>query len=137
MSKFLCDIVTPEKELFSEEINFVVVPGSEGEIGLLAQHAPTVSTLKMGEIRLKMEADSETESYLVNGGYVEAIGTKVVVLASRAEKVGNTDIAEVKAKKAEAEAKLSKVEEEDSRAAFYREEVAWYTFMETLLQRKQ
>ncbi len=137
MSKFLCDIVTPEKELFSEEINFIVVPGSEGEIGLLAKHAPTVSTLKMGEIRLKMEADSETESYLVNGGYVEAIGTKVVVLASRAEKLGSTDMSEVKAKKAEAEAKLSKADEGDSRAAFYRDEVAWYTLMETLLQRKQ
>lgn len=137
MSKFFCDIVTPEKELFSEEINFIVVPGAEGEIGLLAKHAPVISTLKMGEIRLKMEADSETESYLVNGGYVEAIGTKVVVLASRAEKVGSTSLEEVRAKKSDSEAKLSKVDESDSRAAFYRDEVAWYTLMETLLQRKQ
>ncbi len=137
MSKFFCDIVTPEKELFSEEINFIVVPGSEGEIGLLAKHAPTISTLKLGEIRLKMEEDSETISYLVNGGYVEAIGTKVVVLASRAEKVGDTSLEDVRAKKADSEGKLSKVDESDSRAAFYRDEVAWYALMETLLQRKQ
>lgn len=136
MSKFFCEIVTPEKEIFSEEINFVVVPGAEGEIGLLAKHAPVISTLKMGEIRLKREEDSETISYLVNGGYVEAVGTKVVVLASRAEEVGITSLEMVLAQKAEAQSKLSKVNEEDSRAAFYRDEIAWYTLMETLLQRK-
>ena len=50
MTKFACDIVTPEAKFYSDEVHFVVVPGSEGEMGFLYDHVPLVSTLADGVV---------------------------------------------------------------------------------------
>ena len=55
MTKFACDIVTPEAKFYSDEVHFVVVPGSEGEMGFLYDHVPLVSTLADGVVRVQKD----------------------------------------------------------------------------------
>ena len=63
MAGFMCDIVTPVAKLVSDEVELVVVPGVEGEMGFLKGHAPLVSVLADGEARVKAVGASETVHY--------------------------------------------------------------------------
>ena len=63
MAGFICDIVTPVAKLVSDEVELVVVPGVEGEMGFLKGHAPLVSVLADGEARVKAVGASETVHY--------------------------------------------------------------------------
>ena len=81
MAKFLCDVVTPTAILMSDEAYMVVVPGVEGEMGIMAGHAPTVSALADGTLRIQRENGGEFEVYNVRGGYVEVTANKTIVLA--------------------------------------------------------
>lgn len=76
------DIVTPEKMAFSDEIDSVVVPGSEGEMGILKKHAPIVTTLKPGELRYMK--DGEEHSLAIGTGVVEISKDRVSVLTDMA-----------------------------------------------------
>ncbi|MBL9159432.1 MAG: ATP synthase F1 subunit epsilon [Verrucomicrobiales bacterium] len=76
------DIVTPEKLAFSDEIDSVVVPGGEGELGILPSHAPIVSTLAPGELRY-MKGGQET-SLAIGTGIVEVSHDRVSVLTDMA-----------------------------------------------------
>jgi len=76
------DIVTPEKKAFSDEIDSVVVPGSEGEMGILKSHAPIVTTLQPGELRY-MKNGVET-SLAIGTGIVEVSNDRVSVLTDMA-----------------------------------------------------
>ena len=80
----MCDIVTPVAKLVSDEVELVVVPGVEGEMGFLKGHAPLVSVLADGEARVKAVGASETVHYALQGGYVEVTDDKVIILADRA-----------------------------------------------------
>ena len=133
MGSLICEIVTPASLLFSEEVHFVSVPAAEGEIGVLARRAPFMSTINRGVVRVKREENSEVIAFAVSGGYVETDGDKVVVLASRAEEVGTLGLESVREQKAENEKKLATLPAEDPRGAFYRDELAWYTLLETQL----
>ena len=77
MAKFQFDLVSPEKLLFSGQVDQVDVPGSEGDFGVLAGHAPLVSTLRPGI--LVMYRDSEELKVVVNGGFAE-VGKLLVVI---------------------------------------------------------
>jgi len=77
------DIVTPERELFSGEVDMVTLPGSDGQMGIMAGHAPLLSTLDIGEIML--HRGNEIEYIAVGGGVVEVRPNKVNVLADVAE----------------------------------------------------
>jgi F-type H+-transporting ATPase subunit epsilon len=135
MATFICDIVTPENLLFSEEVSFVSVPATEGEFGVLAKRSPIMSTLNSGAINIRREESGEMLRFAVAGGYVESDGNKLVVLASRAIDVSTVDPDEARDSRAEAEKKLAALAEDDSRTAFYRDELVWYTLLETLLTR--
>ena len=76
MAGFMCDIVTPVAKLVSDEVELVVVPGVEGEMGFLKGHAPLVSVLADGEARVKAVGASETVHYALQGGYVEVTDDK-------------------------------------------------------------
>lgn len=85
MPKFACDIVTPEAKFYSGEAHFVVVPGSEGEMGFLYDHIPLVSTLRDGNVRIQEEEGGAFKEFAIEGGYVQVSGTKVIILADKAE----------------------------------------------------
>jgi F-type H+-transporting ATPase subunit epsilon len=82
MAKFQFDLVSPEKLLFSGQADQVDVPGSEGDFGVLAGHAPLISTLRPGI--LIMYRDSEELKVVVNGGFAEVGPAGLTVLADMA-----------------------------------------------------
>lgn len=83
------DIVTPEKKAFSDEIDSVVVPGAEGEMGILKSHAPIVTTLQPGELRYMK--DGEETSLAIGTGIVEVSNDRVSVLTDMALGVSEID----------------------------------------------
>ncbi len=93
-------ITTPEKTVFSDTVDEVILPTPMGEIGILPHHVPLVSLVKPGEIRIKKGSDT---SYLaVSGGFIQVHPDKVVVLADTAERA--EDIDEMRAEQARARA---------------------------------
>ncbi|MEN8928483.1 MAG: ATP synthase F1 subunit epsilon [Flavobacteriales bacterium] len=76
----LLDIITPDSKLFSGEVTSVTLPGIDGELGVLNNHAPLITTLKVGNITIIKES-GETESFETKGGIVEVLNNKVIVLA--------------------------------------------------------
>jgi F-type H+-transporting ATPase subunit epsilon len=82
MAKFQFDLVSPEKLLFSGEVDQVDVPGTEGDFGVLAQHAPLVATLRPGI--LVMYRDGGELRVVVNGGFAEVSPAGLTVLADMA-----------------------------------------------------
>lgn len=75
------ELVTPEKLVRSEDVYMVVVPGSEGEFGAMAGHAPFMTTLKDGELKVFKTAGSQPETIRVTGGFAEIGDTGLTVLA--------------------------------------------------------
>lgn len=73
------EIITPDKKLFEGEANSVSVPGSEGSLGILNNHAPMIASLKKGTV--KVTSGSDVQRFEINGGVVEVLKNKVVVLA--------------------------------------------------------
>ena len=78
------ELVTPEKLVRSEEVHMVVVPGSEGEFGVMSGHAPFMTTLKDGDLKIFRTAGGEPESIPVSGGFAEVGEKGLVVLAESA-----------------------------------------------------
>jgi len=96
------EITTPEGIVFSDQIDEIVLPTPQGEIGILPNHIPLVSLLSAGEVRIKK---GEEITYLaVSGGFIEIRPDKVVVLADTAERA--EDIDEAKAEEARKKAQV-------------------------------
>lgn len=76
----LLDIITPDSKLFSGEVTSVILPGIDGDLGVLNNHAPLITSLKNGAISIIKET-GETETFETNGGIVEVLNNKVIVLA--------------------------------------------------------
>jgi F-type H+-transporting ATPase subunit epsilon len=74
------DILTPDKALFSGEVESVILPGSKGQFEILKNHAAIVSSLDKGSVKVKT-TDGKTQVFEVNGGVVEVLDNKIVVLA--------------------------------------------------------
>jgi F-type H+-transporting ATPase subunit epsilon len=79
------ELVTPERLVRSEEVHMVVVPGTEGEFGVLEGHAPFMSTLRNGDIAIYRTAAGEPERIAVEGGFAEVSASGLTVLAERAD----------------------------------------------------
>lgn len=79
------ELVTPEKLVRSEDVHMVVVPGSEGEFGVLEGHAPFMSTLRNGDVAIYRSAGGEPERIAVEGGFAEVSAQGLTILAEKAE----------------------------------------------------
>lgn len=99
------EIVTPEKKVFSGDVNFAVVPGELGELGFLPNHAPLMSGLKIGLVRVQHEG--KTFKVAVSGGFVEVRGNRVTLLADTAELDASINRDRAEAAKERAERRLS------------------------------
>ena len=75
------EIVTPEKKLFTGNINSIKVPGKDGEFEILNNHAPIISTLIKGEIRI-ISTDQKTENFQISGGVIEMQKNNIIVLVT-------------------------------------------------------
>jgi F-type H+-transporting ATPase subunit epsilon len=102
------DIVTAEREVFSDEVDEVVAPGVEGQLGILPHHAPLMTTLLPGELLVKKGGE---EFYLaISGGFIEVRPDRIIVLADAAERVEEIDIARAEEAKRRAEQRLAERE---------------------------
>ena len=87
-----CTLTTPEQKVFEGEVQSVVVPASDGELGILARHAPLVGKIGFGELRLKVEGKGDA-SYFVDGGFLQVLDDQVSILAARAAPAKSLDAA--------------------------------------------
>ncbi len=88
------ELVSPERLLLSEHVDMVVVPGSEGDFGVLPRHAPLISTLRPGVIRV-FEGREVRQRIFVAGGFAEVTPERCTVLAEEAVAVGDIDAAKI------------------------------------------
>lgn len=95
------EIITAERQIFSDEVNLVVAPGIEGELGILPHHAPLMTILKPGELRIK-KGDEEI-FMAVSGGFLEVRPDKVIILADACERAEEINIERAEAAKSRAE----------------------------------
>ena len=90
MAELRLEIVTAERVVYSEDIDILVAPGIDGELGILPSHAPLLTMLNPGEIRVVKDGE---EIYMaVSGGFLEVIGNRVTVLADTAERAEEIDV---------------------------------------------
>ena len=90
MPSMQLDIVTAERLVSSDQVDVLVAPGGDGELAVLPHHAPLLTTLKPGEMRVVKDGE---ESYIaVSGGFLEMIGNTVTVLADTAERAEEIDV---------------------------------------------
>src|SRR6188508_2082325 len=104
------EIVTPEKLAFEDDVDMVLVPGSEGELGILPHHTPLVSLLGVGE--LKIRKGGSEESFAIAGGFLQVRPDKVVVMAETADMASEIDVEKALEARREAERALSEGFEE-------------------------
>ena len=81
MADFHFELVTPERLVRSDEVYMVVVPGTEGDFGVMAGHAPVMTTLKNAELKIYKSAGAQPESIAVSGGFAEVGDNGLTVLA--------------------------------------------------------
>jgi F-type H+-transporting ATPase subunit epsilon len=98
------EIVTPERLAYSDTVDSVQLPGSEGELGVLPHHAPLISTLGVGELRIR-KGGSE-ESFAIVGGFLQVLPDKVVVMAETADMASEIDLEKAQEARREAERAL-------------------------------
>ncbi|ELK41421.1 ATP synthase subunit epsilon [Brevibacillus agri BAB-2500] len=100
------EVVTPERVVYSGQAEMVIARGVQGDLGILPNHMPLVSPLKIAPVRIKTEGDNEVKM-AVSGGFMEVRGDKVTILAETAELPGDIDVERAKAAKARAEKRLA------------------------------
>ncbi len=102
--QLLLEVVTPDRLLFSQQVDEVIAPGTDGEFGVLPGHCHFLSTLRIGELRYRV---GETTSYMsVLWGFAEVTPQKVTILAEIAEKAEDIDVEQAQAAVAQAEQRL-------------------------------
>lgn len=105
MAGIRLDIVTAEQAVYSEEVEMVIAPGVEGQLGILPHHIPLMTTLQAGELRIKK--GGEEISLAISGGFLEVRPDRVVILADAAERAEEIDVARAEAAKRRAQERLA------------------------------
>lgn len=98
------EIVTPERLAYEDDVDMVLVPGIEGEMGILPHHTPLVSLLGVGELKIRKGGDEE--SFAIAGGFLQVRPDKVVIMAETAEIDSEIDLERAQRARAEAQKAL-------------------------------
>ena len=106
MARIKLDIVTAERAVYSDEVDLIVAPGVEGQLGILPHHAPLMTMLQAGELVVKK--GGEEHFLTVTGGFLEVRPDRVIILADASERVDEIDIARAEAAKKRALERLQK-----------------------------
>ena len=101
MSSLKLDIVTAERVVYSDEADVVVAPGIDGQLGILPHHAPLMTTLQPGELRVRK--GGEEFSLAISGGFLEVRPDRVIILADAAERAEEIDVSRAEEAKRRAE----------------------------------
>lgn len=113
MSEIICDVVAKNQVLYSGSLYLVMVPGSEGELGIMANHEPFVSALKDGVIwaRTKQEGGT-TLSAAIMGGYVQVLGERVIVLCDKTRALNRINVEKLNKEITALEERIANLSEE-------------------------
>jgi len=106
---FRLEIVTPERIVLQQDAVSVVVPGAEGSLGILANHAPLMAELTVGELQMR-DPSGNDERLAISGGFMEVADNTVRVLADTAERAGEIDVRRAEEAVARARERLSAAE---------------------------
>jgi F-type H+-transporting ATPase subunit epsilon len=104
LAKLKFEIVTAERVIYSADVDIVIAPGVEGQLGILPHHAPLLTMLQPGELVVRKEG--EETAIFVSGGFLEVMQNRVTVLADAAERAEEIDIERAEAAKRRAEEML-------------------------------
>jgi len=104
MSPVKLDIVTAERLVYSDEVDILVAPGIDGELGILPHHVPLMTVLKAGEMRARKGGDEIF--WAISGGFLEVRPDRIIVLADTAERDDEIDLARAEEAKRRAEERL-------------------------------
>ncbi len=104
MAKIRFEMVTAEQVIYSDDVDVVIAPGIDGELAILPNHAPLLTMLQLGELRVRKEG--EETSIFVSGGFLEVMQNRVTILADTAERAEEIDIERAEAAKRRAEEML-------------------------------
>lgn len=106
----LCEIVTPESILYTNEVEMVVATTPQGEVGILPLHMPMVTMLAAGEVRLRFGSNAaDWEFFSISGGYMQVHEDKVIILADAAVPVSQIDVKRAQESKALIEARIAEL----------------------------
>jgi F-type H+-transporting ATPase subunit epsilon len=108
--QLFCRIITPERPVFDDEADLVIVRIADGEIGVLVDHAPTVSTVEIGDVRIRQ--GEEWSVYATSDGFFKVSENLVQVLVEEAIPVEEIDVGEAENRVEEAERDLSEASDE-------------------------
>jgi len=98
------EIVTPERLVYADDVDAVAVPGVEGELGVLPHHAPLITTLGLGELRIRKGGGEE--HFAIIGGFLQVRPDKLVVMAETADLASEIDLERAQEARREAERAL-------------------------------
>lgn len=101
-----CEVVSVERVVYSDDVDMVLAPGIEGELGILPQHAALMTALAPGEIVIRKAGDEDVH-LAVGGGFLEVRPDRVTILADSAEKAEEIDVARAEAARQRAEELLA------------------------------
>jgi F-type H+-transporting ATPase subunit epsilon len=104
MSSLKLDIVTAERIVYSEDVDVIIAPGQEGQLGILPHHAPLMTILQSGE--LVVRRGSQEDTLAISGGFLEVRPDRVIILADSAERAEEIDIERAEAARKRAEERL-------------------------------
>jgi len=117
-----CEIVSQDRTVFQGDVDIIVLPGSAGEMGILPKHAPVLTTLKYGVIKVRRHGDEKL--FAVAGGVAEVQPDIVTILADAAENVEEIDVTRAQAAKQRAQDALANLSPEQDRDAYFIMEAA-------------
>jgi F-type H+-transporting ATPase subunit epsilon len=106
MSTIRCEVVTVERLLLSEDVDMVLAPGIEGQLGILPRHAPLMTALAPGELVIR-RAGQEDLHMAVSGGFMEVRPDRVTILADSAERAEEIDLQRAEAARQRAQERLT------------------------------
>jgi len=104
MATIKLEIITTERVVYSSSVDMVIVPGIDGELGILPHHTLLMTMLKPGEVRIKVGA--EEQCVVVCGGFLQVLPDQVVILADAAERIEEIDLARAEAARRRAEERI-------------------------------
>jgi F-type H+-transporting ATPase subunit epsilon len=117
-----CEIVSQDRTVFQGDVDIVILPGVAGEMGILPHHAPVLTILKYGVIKIRKQGKEEL--FAVAGGMAEVQPEIVTILADAAENIQEIDITRAQAAKKRAEDALAGLKPEEDHDAYLRMEAA-------------
>ena len=114
VQSFKFELVSPERLLVSEDVESVVIPGAEGEMTVMAEHAPVMTTVKPGVVTVKPASGSE-ERYVVFGGFADILPSGCTLLAESATHVNDIDRDEIQRRIQEAKEDVADAKDDETR----------------------